>query len=314
MPPRRSILSVPGHMEGMHAKALGSQADGVMFDLEDSVPLEAKEQARQQVIRTLAAAGGDTPRLSFRINALDTPFGYRDLLEVVEAAGDRLATVVIPMVNHPGDIHFADRLLEGIGLARGQTLPIGIEASIETARGLALVREIARASRRVEALIFGVADYSASIGARLVSLSGHGESEEDIYPGHRWHFALSRIVMAAKASGIMAVDAPYGHFKDTAGLERAARLACALGCDGKWAIHPAQVAVINRVFTPSADDIERAGRILAAAEAARSEGRGAVAVEGRMVDQATVGLARRVWEQARALNLVDAPGPVPGRE
>jgi citrate lyase subunit beta/citryl-CoA lyase/malyl-CoA/(S)-citramalyl-CoA lyase len=307
MPPRRSILSVPGHMENMHAKALGSQADAVLFDLEDSVPLALKEKARQQVIRTLAAAGGATPQLSFRINALDTPFGYRDLLEVVEAAGDRLATVVIPMVDHPGDVHFADRLLEGIGLARGKALPIGIEASIETARGLEQVSDIARASRRLRALVFGVADYTASIGARLVSLSGHGESEEAIYPGHRWHFALSRVVMAAKAGGLMAVDAPYGYFKDAAGLEKAARMASALGCDGKWAIHPTQIEIINRVFSPSAEDIERAGKILAAAEAASADGRGAVAVEGRMVDQATVGLARRVWDQARALNLIDPP-------
>lgn len=305
MLPRRSILSVPGHMEKMHAKALGSKADGIIFDLEDSVPLEAKEDARRQVIRTLQAAGGDTPHLSFRINALDTPFGYRDLLEVVEAAGNRIGTVVIPKVNDPGDIYFVDRLLDGIGLAQGGPLPIGIEASIETAQGLEQVKKIARASRRVQTLVFGIADYSASVGARLVSLSGHGEKEEDIYPGHRWHFALSRIVMTAKARGLLAIDAPYGYFKDTTGLERSARMACALGCDGKWAIHPTQIDTINRVFTPSAEDIERAGKILAAADAARADGRGAVAVEGRMIDHATVGLARQVWKQARTLGLVE---------
>lgn len=304
MLPRRSILSVPGHMQKMHAKALGSQADGIIFDLEDSVPLEAKEDARRQVIQTLNAAGENSPHLSFRINALDTPFGYRDLLEVVEAAGDRVGTVVIPKVNHPGDIHFVDRMLDGIGLARGRSLSIGIEASIETAQGLERVKKIARASRRVQTLVFGIADYSASVGARLVSLSGHGEKEEDIYPGHRWHFALSRIVMTAKARGLLAIDAPYGYFKDDAGLERSARMAGALGCDGKWAIHPAQIDTINRVFTPSAEDIARAGKVLAAADAARIAGRGAVAVEGRMIDQATVGLARRVWEHARALGLV----------
>lgn len=304
MPPRRSILSVPGHIAKMHAKALGTQADGILLDLEDSVPLEMKTDARRQVIQTLQAAEGNAPRLSFRINALDTPFGYRDLLEVAEAAGERLATVVIPKVNHPGDIHFAERLLDGIQLAMGRPLPMGIEASIETAVGLAQVNKIARAGRRVQTLVFGIADYSASVGARLVSLSGHGEKEEDIYPGHRWHFAMSRIVMAAKAQGLQAVDAPYGYFKDAAGLERSARMACALGCDGKWAIHPDQIDTINRVFAPSPEDIERAGKILAAAEQARAGGKGAVAVEGRMVDQATVGLARRVWEQARALGLV----------
>ncbi|MGD9330735.1 MAG: CoA ester lyase [Desulfobacterales bacterium] len=304
MLPRRSILSVPGHMEKMHAKALASRADGLILDLEDSVPLEAKEAARRQVIQTLKNAGTETPRLAFRINALDTPLGYRDLLEVVEAAGERLDTVVVPKVNDPGDIHFVERLIDGIALARGQALPIGIEASIETAEGLEKIREIAPAGRRLATLVFGIADYAASVGARLTSLSGHGEKEADIYPGHRWHYALSRIVMTAKAHGLMAIDAPYGFFKDAAGLETSAAMACALGCDGKWAIHPAQIDVINRVFTPSKEDIERAGKVLAAADAARTAGRGAVAVDGRMVDQATVGLARRLWEQAQQLGLV----------
>jgi malyl-CoA/(S)-citramalyl-CoA lyase len=307
MLPRRSILSVPGHMEKMHTKALASNADGIMLDLEDSVPIEAKEEARRQVIRTLKTAGESAARLSFRINALDTPFGYRDLLEVVEAAGDRLHTVVVPKVNNPGDIYFADRLIDGIGLSQGKPLSIGIEASIETAQGLEQVKKIARASRRVHSLVFGIADYSASVGARLVSLSGHGEKEEEIYPGHRWHFALSRMVMTAKARGLLAIDAPYGYFKDAAGLVHSSRMASALGCDGKWAIHPAQIDPINRVFTPSAEDIERAEKVLAAADEARNEGSGAVAVEGRMIDQATVGLARRVWEQARALRLIDTP-------
>ena len=196
-------------------------------------------------------------------------------------------------------------MLDGIGLAQGKPLPIGIEASIETAQGLEQVKKIARASRRVQTLVFGIADYSASVGARLVSLSGHGEKEEDIYPGHRWHFALSRIVMTAKARGLLAIDAPYGYFKDDAGLARSARMACALGCDGKWAIHPDQIDTINRVFTPSTEDIARAGKILATADAAGADGRGAVAVEGRMIDQATVGLARQVWKQARTLGLVE---------
>jgi citrate lyase beta subunit len=290
-------------MAKMHPKALASEADAVMFDLEDSVPLDAKEEARRQVIQTLGTLTAKTPRIAFRVNALDTPFGYRDLLEVAEAAGNRIDTVVIPKVNHPGDIHFAERMLDGIELAGGRPLPIGIEASIETARGLERVRAIARAGRRVQALVFGIADYSASVGARLVSLSGHGEKEEDIYPGHRWHYPLSRIVMAAKSRGIMAIDAPYGYFQDDAGLARSAAMACALGCDGKWAIHPNQIATINRAFTPTAEDIARAKKVLAAAEAAEADRQGAVAVEGRMVDQATVGLARRLWEQARELGL-----------
>ena len=182
--------------------------------------------------------------------------------------------------------------------------PIGIEASIETAEGLAQVQAIAIASHRIRTLVFGIADYAASVGARLVSLSGHGEREEEIYPGHRWHYALSRIVMAAKANDLMAIDAPYGNFKDEAGLARAAGMACALGCDGKWAIHPLQIETINKVFTPAREDIERARRIIAADDAARAGGRGAVAVDGRMVDQATVRLARRLQAQARQLGLL----------
>ena len=149
-----------------------------------------------------------------------------------------------------------------------------------------------------------IVDFQVSIGARLVSISGHGEAEESIYPGHRWNFAMSRLVMADKAHGLMAIDAPYGNFKDPEGLQRSAVMASALGCDGKWAIHPTQIETINRAFTPSTEDIARAQKVLAAADAAEAEGRGAVAVDGRMVDRATVGLARRLWEQARQLGLV----------
>ena len=304
MKPRRSILSVPGHIEKMHVKALPGPADVVMLDLEDSVPLDAKEAARDQVIRTLLAQTLGDRTIAFRMNGIDSPMGYRDLLEVVTAAGDRIDTVVVPKVNHPGDIHFVDRLLNGIEQHKGFTIPIGIEASIETAEGMQRVSEIARASRRIRTLVFGIADYSGSVGARLVSISGHGENEEEIYPGHRWNFALSRIVMAAKANGALAIDAPYGNFRDPEGLKRSAGMACALGCDGKWAIHPDQIEGINQVFSPAAEDIERAKKILDADAAARTEGKGAVAVDGRMVDQATVHLAQKLWEQAKHLKLV----------
>ena len=292
MTPRRSTLSVPGHVAKMHTKALSSAADIVMLDLEDSVSPDAKEKARRQVIKTLQSAEARSRPLAVRINALDTPFGYRDLLEVAEAAGDRI------------DIHFVDRLLDGIERHRRQAHAIGIEASIETAEGLNAVRDVAAASPRLRTLVFGIADFTASVGARLVSLSGHGENEEAVYPGHRWHHALSRIVMAAKANGLMAIDAPYGNFKDETGLARAAGMAGAIGCDGKWAIHPLQIETINSVFTPSADDIDRARRIIAADKDARTGGRGAVAVDGRMVDQATVRLARRLRDQARHLGLL----------
>jgi malyl-CoA/(S)-citramalyl-CoA lyase len=304
MKPRRSILSVPGHVEKMHPKARQSRADVVMLDLEDSVPPEAKETARTAVVNALRTIDWGAKIVTARINALDTPFGYRDLLVLAEEAGERLDAVVIPKVDDRADIHFADKMLTGIEMAKGLSARIGLEAIIESARGLANVGEIAAASGRLATLIFGVADYSASIGARLASISGHGEKEEELYPGHRWHFAMSRLVMAAKAHGLMAIDAPYGNFKDTSGLRRAAVMAAALGCDGKWAIHPEQLDTINAVFTPAPADIERARRVIAAYTEAQAAGRGAVSVDGRMVDRASLRLAQQLWEQARHLKLV----------
>jgi malyl-CoA/(S)-citramalyl-CoA lyase len=304
MKPRRSTLSVPGHIEKMHVKASQRSVDVIMLDLEDSVPVEAKESARHQVIQSIHALDWQDTTLTFRINGLDTPFGYRDLLEVVEAVGPRIEAVVVPKVNHPGDIHFVSRMLDGMEAANGFPNRINIEAIIESAEGMEQISRIAKASERLITLVFGIVDYSASIGARLVSISGHGEKEEEIYPGHRWNFEMSRIVMAAKAHGLLAIDAPYGNFKDPAGLQRSAALACALGYDGKWAIHPDQIDIINQVFSPSREDVDRAIKVLAAHKEAQEKGLGAVAVEGRMVDQATVRLARQLYEQAKHLKLI----------
>ena len=304
MKPRRSTLSVPGHIEKMHVKASQRDVDVIMLDLEDSVPVDAKESARTRVIQSIHALNWQDTILTVRINGLDTPFGYRDLLEVAETGGPRIEAVVVPKVNHPGDIHFISRMLDGIETAKGFLKRINIEAIIESAEGLEQVSQIAKASDRLITLVFGIVDYSASIGARLVSISGHGEKEEEIYPGHRWNFEMSRIVMAAKAHGLLAIDAPYGNFKDPIGLQRSAALACALGYDGKWAIHPDQIDIVNQVFSPSKEDVDRAVKVLAAHKKAREEGLGAVAVAGRMVDQATVRLAKQLYEQAKYLKLI----------
>jgi citrate lyase beta subunit len=288
----------------MHGKASESNADVVMLDLEDSVPIEEKHNARTQVIDSLLSLNWERKTVTVRINALDTPFAYRDLLEVAEQAGHIVDAIVLPKVNQSGDVFFADRLLNGIEMNTNILGSIGLEASIETAEGLLHAAEIVKASTRVKSLVFGIADYSASIGARLVSISGHGEKEEELYPGHRWHFAISNMVMHAKAFGALAIDAPYGNFKDMEGLRRSAVMACALGCDGKWAIHPSQIDIINEVFTPSPADIALAAKVIEANALAQSEGKGAIAVEGRMVDQATVRLATKMWEQAKYLNLV----------
>ncbi len=239
MKPRRSILSVPGHIAKMHAKACQGNADVIMLDLEDSVPADAKPGAPEIVIESIRSLDWGNKTVSVRINGLDTPFGYQDLLAVGENVGQQIDTIVLPKTDDAGDVHFVSRMLDGIEMHKGFSNHIGIEAIIESARGLAQVNPIAQASKRLKTLVFGIADYSASIGAKLVSISGHGE-EEDVYPGHRWHFEMSRLVMVAKAHGLMAIDAPYGNFKDTSGLERACAMACALGFNGKWAIHPGQ--------------------------------------------------------------------------
>jgi citrate lyase beta subunit len=256
------------------------------------------------VVRSILSQNWKDKTVTVRINSLDTPFGYQDLLTIAEKAGHLLDAIIVPKVNHCKDIHFTSRLLDGIEMRLGFSNRIGIEVSVESAAGLEQVSETARASDRNKTLVFGVADYSASIGARLVSISGHGEKEEDLYPGHRWHFALSRMVMTAKAHGLLAIDAPYGNFKDLEGLRHSAVIACALGCDGKWAIHPNQIEVINQVFSPSREDIERARKVLEAYHKAEADGRGAVSVDGRMVDQATVRLARQLWEQAKYLKMI----------
>jgi citrate lyase beta subunit len=288
----------------MHLKASAGNADVVMLDLEDSVPVTEKETSRELVIRSIAENDWSGKILSVRTNSIESPFGYRDLLEIAENVGHAVDTFVIPKIGHPGDIHFADRLLSGIELRTGISNKIGIEASIETAGGLERISEIADASDRIRTLVFGIADYAASVGARMVSISGHGEMESDIYPGHRWHYPMSRLVMAAKCRGILAIDAPYGSFKDPEGLKASAAAACAIGFDGKWAIHPDQISIINQVFSPAPEDIRRARLVLDAFAEAQSEGRGAVAVEGRMVDQATVRLAQHIIDTAKHLNLI----------
>lgn len=269
-----------------------------MLDLEDSVPLSEKASARQRAVDSVRRLEWPDKTVSCRINGVDTPFAHVDLVDLVAGAGDKINSIVVPKVDNAGDIHFVDRLLSGVESRMGIHRRIGIEASIESARGMAAIAEIARASGRITSLVFGIADYSASVGAPLISISGHGEQEDDIAAGHRWHFAMSRVVMTAKSVGIRAIDAPYGHFRDMPGLEKSARMSRHMGFDGKWAIHPDQIDTINAVFSPTKEELERARKVLAAYEQAQKEGRGAVAVDGRMVDQATIRLAEMTIVQS----------------
>lgn len=297
---RRSVLSVPGSSDKMIKKAMGSPADEVMLDLEDGVALKAKEAARLAIIHAFRDGDwGDRVR-AYRINGLDTPFSYRDIIDVIEQAGESIDVIVIPKVEKAADVQFVDLLLSQIEIRLGLGKSIGLEASIESALGMLNVKEIAFASPRLETLVFGIADYGASLTMPSSGISGHGDTEES-YPGDRWHFPMSRVAMAAKAAGLTAIDAPYGDFKDQAGLERSCEVAASLGYDGKWAIHPAQLDTVNKAFSPSAADIVRAQRILRAYQEAKDRGVGATAVDGRMVDGASIRLARITYEHARRL-------------
>ncbi len=297
---RRSILSVPANREKMVLKAFGLAVDMVMLDLEDSVPVQEKESARKEVIAALKEKDWTGKVRAYRINAMDTPFAYRDIIDVVEAAGDHLDVMVVPKVNDASEIKAIDLILNQIQVSRGFKNFIGLEASIETALGMVHVQDIAFSSPRLEALVFGVADYGASLTMMSKGISGHGD-KEDFYPGHRWHFPLSRMAMAAKAAGLAAIDAPYGDYRDPEGLRRSCLMSAALGYDGKWVIHPNQLDVVNEVFTPSSEDVERSRRIVEAYEQALQEGCGSLSLDGKMVDAASIRVARMVCSQWEAI-------------
>lgn len=297
---RRSVLSVPGNRERMIQKALKLPADVVMLDLEDSVPVGEKDEARGKVISALKEWRGRQCVTACRINGMDTPFAYRDIIDVVENAGDAVDILVVPKVNDPTEIKAIDYLLTQIEARKGLRREIGLEASVETAAGMMRVEEIAFSSPRLEALVFGVADYAASLGMMSKGFSGHGEVE-DFYPGHRFHYPLSRMVMVAKAAGLAAVDAPYGDYRNTEGLQASCLLSRALGYDGKWAIHPEQLAVINEAYSPTREDVERAERVLKAYEEAGRQGAGALALDGNMIDAASVRIARIIAGQWEAI-------------
>src|SRR6185312_12931234 len=296
---QRSELAVPGSRAELFAKAADGSADYVFLDLEDAVAPPDKEQARGNVI---AAAHdmdwrGRGKTVSVRINVIDTQYRYRDVVDVIEQAGDRLDTVLIPKVGVSADVYLVDALLTQIETARGYRARIGIEVLIETALGMANVEAIAQSSPRLEAMHFGVADYSASVRARTTSIGGLNPD----YPGDQWHFAIARMVVACRAYGLRAIDGPFGDFRDADGYAAACRRAAALGCEGKWAIHPTQIDIANELFTPSGVEVERARRIQVAMRDAESQGRGAAQLDGRMIDAASARMAANIVELADAI-------------
>jgi len=297
----RSQLFVPASKPAMIKKAAASAADAICIDLEDSVTPAEKASSRANVVHALKEIDFGRRVRMFRINALDTPFAYRDLVEVVEAAGDRLDVVMIPKAGSARDIEFVDTLLTQIEANVRLTRPIGLEAQIETASGFLHAVEIAGASPRLEALIFGAGDYAASMHMPSAAI-GEADEHDEIYPGHRWHAVMHTIVAAARAHDLRCLDGPYAGYTDEAGLARACRIALAMGFDGKQCIHPAQLAAVNATFTPSLEEVTRAAAVLKAYEAAAAAGQGAATHDGRMIDAANLRMARTILERHRIIN------------
>lgn len=289
----RSMLFVPGGRRHMIEKAAAGAADAVCLDLEDSVPPAEKAAARAVSIDALRELDfGGRVRI-LRVNGLDTPFAYRDLVDVVEAAGDRIDLVMLPKAGRPEDIVFVEILLAQIGATH-----IGVEAQIETAAGFLYAREIARSSPRLEALIFGPGDYAASMRMPAASI-GEFDRHDELYPGHRWHAVMHTIVAAARANRLRAMDGPFAAFRDAAGFERSCRIARAMGFDGKQCIHPSQLDAANAIFSPTPDEVAHAERVVAAYEEATASGRGAVSLDGHMIDAANIRMARVILETKR---------------
>ena len=287
----RSMLFVPGSRPAMFPKAAASDADAVCLDLEDSVLPDEKATARANVIRGLNEIDFGHRLRMVRVNSLDGEFADRDLMEVMEAAGDRVDLVMVPKVAAAADMAFVDDILTRIEQAQGSQRRVGIEAQIESAAGFLYVREIASASQRLESLIFGPGDFAASMQMPATGI-GELDAHDAAYPGHRYHAVMLTIVAAARANGLRCMDGPYAGYTDTAGLVRACEIAIALGFDGKQCIHPGQLATVNAAFSPSDEEVARASALVTAYEAAIAEGRGAASFQGRMIDAASLRMAQ----------------------
>ena len=313
----RSELAVPGSNPKFLEKATQSAADVIFLDLEDAVAPDDKEQARKNIIEALNELDWGGRTLSVRINGLDTPYMYRDVVDVMEQAGDKIDLIMIPKAGTAADIYAVDMLLTQIEAARGYQRRVGLEMIIETALGMQNVHEIAAASTRNESLHFGVADYAASTKARTTSIGGphpdyhvltdaDEEGRREVHWGDMWHYAISRMVVAARANGLRPIDGPFGDFSDPDGYKAQASRAAVLGCEGKWAIHPSQVALANELFSPSEAEVAKAKRILEAMEQAQREGKGAVALDGRLIDIASIKQAEVMVKKAEEIAARDA--------
>ncbi len=296
---QRSELAVPGSNPGMFEKAAASDADYVFLDCEDAVVPDDKEQARKNIIEALNDIDWSGKTISVRINGLDTHYMYRDVVDIIEQAGENLDTILIPKVGTAADVYAVDMLVTQVEDAMGLKKRIGLECLIETALGGANVNEIAKASPRLEALHFGVADYAASLRSRTTVIGGlNPDYVCNGYPMDQWHAAQVNMLTACRAYGLRAIDGPFGDFSDPDAYREAARRVAALGYEGKWAIHPSQIELANEIMSPPEAEVTRARRILEALEEAAAAGKGAAQLDGKMIDIASEKMARNVIAQA----------------
>ena len=307
----RSELAVPGTQDGIFEKAAKGDADIIFLDCEDAVAPDDKERARKNIVQGLNDIDWGTKTMMVRINGLDTHYWYRDVVDIVENC-PRLDMILIPKVGVAADVYAVDALVASIEMAKKYTKVIGFEILIETALGMVNCDEIAKASKRNEAMSFGIADYVASTRARSTSIGGvHPDygvltdieegKDRTYYWNDPWHYALTKMMLACRANGLRPIDGPFGDIKDSAGYEAAARRAAVLGYEGKWAIHPTQVPIANDVYSPSDAEVTKAKRILEAMADAAKQGKGAVSLDGRLIDVASIRMAEALIEKAKAI-------------
>lgn len=293
-PLRRSELATPATNDRMFAKAAASDADLVFLDLEDAVTPALREEARGKAVYALNDLDWGATVRAVRINGIQTRWAYGDIIEIVSGARENLDTIIVPKVTSARDVWWVDVLLTQIETTIGLGKRIRLEVLIEDVAGVAAAESIATASPRLDALIFGAGDLSVSQGARVDT----NFTPRDEYPGDFWHYARMKVLTAARIAGVLAIDAPYPDYRDGEGYARDARRAASLGFDGKWAIHPSQIAIANEVYSPSPEEITRARRNLEAYRDAEARGLGATSVDGQLVDAAHVKLAEAVLLQA----------------
>lgn len=312
----RSQLFVPCSKPKFFEKAAAGPADIISLDLEDAVAPKDKPEARENVIAALNEVDFGNKTLSLRINSLDTAWCYRDVIDVMERGGERLDFIMIPKVGCAADIYAVDMLITQVEAAVGRKKKLKLEVIIESAMGLENIVEIAGASKRLDALHFGAADYAASTGMRTTNIGGPNEDyviltdadkdgKRDIHWQDLWHYPMMRMVAAARMHGLRPIDGPFGNYSDPDGFRAHGNRSAILGCEGKWAIHPNQVPLANEIFTPPADEVEKAERIVAEMAKGHEAGEGALTMDGQLIDAASIKQAHVI---VRQMELIRAAG------